>query len=33
MTVPLVVLAVALVMMAFERLAPGRNWPRVRAWP
>jgi sterol desaturase/sphingolipid hydroxylase (fatty acid hydroxylase superfamily) len=32
MTVPLVVLAVALVMMAFERLAPGRNWPRVRGW-
>jgi sterol desaturase/sphingolipid hydroxylase (fatty acid hydroxylase superfamily) len=26
------VLAVALVMMVVERLAPGRNWPRVPGW-
>jgi sterol desaturase/sphingolipid hydroxylase (fatty acid hydroxylase superfamily) len=32
MTVPLVVLAAALAMIALERLAPGRNWPRVPGW-
>lgn len=32
MIVVFLVLAVALVMMAAERLAPGRHWPRVRGW-
>jgi sterol desaturase/sphingolipid hydroxylase (fatty acid hydroxylase superfamily) len=32
MSIPLVVLAVALVMMAWEALVPGRRWPDVRGW-
>jgi sterol desaturase/sphingolipid hydroxylase (fatty acid hydroxylase superfamily) len=30
--ITLTVLGVALVMMAVERLGPGRRWPRVRGW-
>jgi sterol desaturase/sphingolipid hydroxylase (fatty acid hydroxylase superfamily) len=32
MSIPLVVLAVALVMMAWEAVVPGRRWPEVRGW-
>jgi sterol desaturase/sphingolipid hydroxylase (fatty acid hydroxylase superfamily) len=31
-TLPIVVGAVGLVMFLIERIAPGRNWPRVRGW-
>ncbi|HEU5321631.1 MAG TPA: sterol desaturase family protein [Methylomirabilota bacterium] len=32
MTIPLVVAAVALGMIVWERAAPGRPWPRVAGW-
>ena len=32
MMIPVIVLAVALVMMIVESRGPGRNWPNVRGW-
>lgn len=32
MTITLAVLGVGLVMIAIERLKPGRKWPRVSGW-
>ncbi len=32
MTIPLIVLCVAVVMIAFEVAAPGRSWPAVAGW-
>ena len=32
MTIPIIVLAVALIMMVCEGLRPGRSWPQVTGW-
>ena len=32
MTIPLIVLGVAVVMISAEMLRPGRSWPKVAGW-